>query len=90
MTDSQTPSAGARTPIEEDSATLWVSGLSCPLCATNVDKQLVKVPGVRKVDVFLNDGRVVVGFAKEPHPTREELTKAIKESGFTLNRIEVP
>jgi copper chaperone CopZ len=79
-----------QTPIAAPQAVLWVKGLSCPLCASGIDKQLLRVPGVQKVDVDLGTGRVAAAFAAEPRPSRSQLAKAVRDAGFTLDRIEVP
>lgn len=75
---------------DERNAILHVRGMSCPLCANNIDKQLLKVPGVEKVAVNLGNGEVHVRLAVAPRPTADELTRAIERSGFTLARIEMP
>ena len=80
------------TPIEAAGATLYVQGLSCPACATNVDNQLKQVSGVTAIGVNLGDGTVQVGFdgiGGKTHPSRAALARAIHNSGFTLTRIEV-
>lgn len=77
-------------PIEADSATLYVEGLSCPACATNVDHQLKRVGGVRAVMVNLGDGTVSLSLGGGARPSRADLSRAIHDSGFTLRRIEVP
>jgi copper chaperone CopZ len=82
--------ASDSTPITESTATLWVSGMSCPLCASNIDKQLTQVKGVSSVSVDLGSGRVVVQTPGETKPSRKELARAIRQSGFTLTRIETP
>ncbi len=76
--------------ITESTATLWVSGMSCPLCANNIDKQLMQVKGVSSVSVDLGSGRVVVQTPGDTKPSRKELARAIRQSGFTLTRIESP
>lgn len=78
------------TPIAENSATLYVQGLSCPACATNVDHQLMDVPGVRLVRVNLGDGTVALSLGGGQRPSRAALSRAIHDSGFTLTRIAVP
>jgi copper chaperone CopZ len=73
------------------SATLIVHGMGCPLCANNVDKQLLKVPGVDAVNVDLGTGRVTVSFASgAPRPGDDRLAKAVANSGYTLVRIQTP
>lgn len=77
-------------PIQSATITMWVQGLGCPQCATNVDKQLKRIPGVEKVKVDLGDGRVVVHRNTSQPLTRAELAQAIRDSGFTLVRMETP
>ena len=72
-------------------ATLVVYGMGCPLCANNVDKQLLKVAGVEKVNVDLGSGRVKVAFAPGvERPGDDKLAKAVSNSGYTLVRIQTP
>ena len=69
-------------------ATLIVHGMGCPLCANNIDRQLLALPGVEKVRVDLGTGSVVVTMAPENGPTAEQLADAVEQSGYTLVRIE--
>ncbi len=75
---------------EEPAVVLWVKGLACPFCTYNVERQLRKVPGVKSVDVTLETGRVTVALSKGQPPSEEQLRKAVKESGFTVDRVEMP
>ncbi len=72
------------------SATLTAYGLACPLCEHNIDKQLLKVSGVKNVDVDLGSGLVKVRFADGTQPSDKELAAAVEAGGFTLNKIERP
>ncbi len=72
------------------SATLTVHGLACPLCAHNIDKQLLKVRGVQIVNVDLGSGLVRVRFADGTQPSDSELAAAVEAGGFTLHKIERP
>jgi len=81
-------SFGAST--DPDTATLWVHGMACPQCANNVDLQLLKVPGVESVKVDMGSGRVLARLSPGSPPTRAQLEQAIRETGFTLKRIEMP
>lgn len=81
------PDLRSSRPLDGDAVTLVVSGLSCPLCASNVDQQLLRLPGVQGVSVDLAAGRIGVSL-QEPRPSPAELTRAIDQSGFTLERIE--
>jgi len=75
-------------PIKASIATLVVHGMSCPQCSTNVDKQLLAVPGVEKVMINLGTGEVNVRLAPDQQPTGNQLAAAIKKSGYTLIRID--
>jgi copper chaperone CopZ len=74
---------------EPNSATMWVHGMGCPQCAYNVDLQLLKVPGVENVKVDMGSGQVVAKLSPENPPTKEQLSTAIENTGFTLKKIEI-
>lgn len=75
-------------PIEAASAVLEVHGLSCPLCATNLDKTLESLPGVASASISLSDGLVDVEFAQTgPRPSPRDLSRSVTNAGFTLVRI---
>jgi copper chaperone CopZ len=78
----QAPAAGAARTL-----TLVVHGMGCPLCANNVDKQLLKIAGVRSVDVDLGTGSVKVRYAGAA-PTKARLARAVADSGYTLVKVE--
>ncbi len=71
-------------------ATMWVLGMSCPFCATNLEGQLEKVKGVTKISIDLGTGKVVMFLDPTMPVTKEAITKAVDNSGFTLDRIEMP
>ena len=71
-------------------AVLTVHGMGCPQCANNVDSQLMKVPGVESVSINMGSGRVLAKLSPSNHPTRDQLAKAIGETGFTLVKIDMP
>jgi copper chaperone CopZ len=75
-------------PMDGDGAEIDVAGLSCPQCASNVDLQLLRVPGVAKVEVDLGLGQIDVTFANGPHPSRRALAQAVVDSGFTVLMID--
>lgn len=85
-----TATVDAAAPLTGSSATLIVHGMSCPLCANNVDKQLLTVPGVESVKVDMGTGEVKVALAPEARVTRAQLAKAVDSSGFTLMEVRVP
>src|SRR2546421_8937565 len=75
-------------PVSPPTATLVVHGLSCPQCASNVDKQLLAVKGVQQVNANLGNRQVVVLVSQNQPPTGAQLAAAVKTSGYTLVRIE--
>jgi copper chaperone CopZ len=78
------------TPIEgADEVVLGVHGLGCPQCATNIDLQLAALPGVRAVDVDMHEGKVRVTLSGDQHPSRLDLARAVRASGFTLVSLEL-
>src|SRR5262245_51978640 len=90
VTPASTSSNSVSASASDSTAILQVQGMSCPLCANNIDKQLLGVRGVEKVTVDLGTGQVKARLSATNPPTREELTNAIMRSGFTLDRIEMP
>jgi copper chaperone CopZ len=78
----------SKTPLESSAATLYVNGLGCPLCATNVDMQLKRVPGVSNMQVDLSTGKVDIAMAGPVKPSPKRLADAIADAGFTLVKIE--
>ena len=85
---SNASSAISDKPVSPPTATLVVHGLSCPQCASNVDKQLLAVKGVQQVHVNLGNGQVVVLVSQNEPPTGAQLAAAVKKSGYTLVRID--
>lgn len=78
----------SKTPLEASAATLYVNGLGCPLCATNVDLQLKRVTGVSNMQVDLSTGKVDIAMAGPVKPSPKRLADAIADAGFTLVKIE--
>lgn len=75
--------------VAADEVVLWVSGMGCPLCATNIDKQLERLSSVKSVDVDLGTGKVRVGMlAGKPHPSPARFGEAVEDAGFTLVKVE--
>ena len=78
-------------PIAADSALLWVNGMGCPLCASNIDKHLLRLPGVSKADVDLGQGTVTLGLKPgAAHPSPARLGEAVEDAGFTLVKVQTP
>lgn len=88
VTDEDRALAASKQPITADSAVLWVNGLGCPQCATNIDLQLERVVGVTTTNVDLSNGKVTVGLTGSNRPSPARLGKAVADAGFTLVKVE--
>ena len=90
-----TPQSAATPLWEEDDwvdqhVDLVVYGLSCPLCATNLDQQVQRVPGVRNSWIDLDSGRVRVEVEEGALVDVADLARAVENAGFTLKSVETP
>lgn len=63
-------------------------GLSCPLCANNLDRQLAKVNGVERATIDLNTGAVILQLTEGHSVTPSQLRAAVDDAGFTLKEIQ--
>src|SRR5690348_5378175 len=73
MTAPTTAPSASSQPLDGSSATLVVNGMACPMCKSNINEQLLRIPGVNKVKVNLGTGEVAVAFKPDAHPTRQQL-----------------
>ncbi|MCX5691044.1 MAG: heavy-metal-associated domain-containing protein [Planctomycetota bacterium] len=89
-TTTATTAADASEPITGTTATLIVHGMSCPLCANNVDKQLRSIRGIETVHVNMGTGEATITLAPNARVTKAQLAKAIDGSGFTLTQVRIP
>ncbi len=74
-------------PLSAASATLFINGMGCPLCVSNVDKQLERVKGIDSIRVDLGAGTVHVGFVGKTRPSPAQLAEAVDNAGLTLVKI---
>ena len=84
------PSATTHAQGGVGDAVIMVRGMSCPLCAHNIEKQLTKLPEVRSVSIDLGKGRVVASLASMDVSTKWSVEKAIRDAGFTVDRVDMP
>ena len=62
-------------------------GLSCPLCAHNIDSTLRRLPGVTDVQIDLQAGRVTAALLRGKSPSADALRKAVEDSGFSVDAV---
>ena len=90
VTDEDKALAASNDPLKGDSALLYVNGMGCPLCASNIDLQLVRLKGVSSVNVDLGHGTAFLKFSGPDRPSPHAIGVAVKDAGFTLVKIESP
>jgi copper chaperone CopZ len=89
VSDEDRALAASKDALPEGPTVLWVNGLGCPQCASNIDLQLKRVRGVRDVRVDLSVGKVTLNVAGASRPSPARLGDAVADAGFTLVKIEV-
>lgn len=88
VSEADMAAAQSKEPLKADAATLYVNGLGCPLCATNIDMQLKRVKGVTGTKVDLSTGKVDIQLPSPVKPSPQRLADAVADAGFTLVKIE--
>ncbi len=93
-----TPSAAAATERYEgfvedlkDSkvAVVEVIGMVCDFCARGIEKTFNKDEFVRKIDVDLANGRVLIAYSSDKLINREEISELILANGQNVTGIEI-
>ena len=69
-----------------------VEGLVCDFCAQSIQKVFLKQPGVEKVDVNLNNGRVIIKMADvfqddEDGISNDRIVKLFLNAGYDVRAI---
>lgn len=75
------------TRVENGTVVVYAEGMGCPLCATNVDRTLTRLPGVAQVAVDLQGGAITFEVLGKERPTRGEIARAVYDAGFTVREI---
>jgi copper chaperone CopZ len=74
--------------IESPDVTVYVDGIACPFCAYGLEKKLSKLDAIQKMEVQLQEGRVLIALKDGQSLTREQIQKAVKNAGFEARKIE--
>lgn len=66
--------------------TLSIEGMHCASCATNIERSLHKVPGVKEVSisVLMKKGSVEA----DNSVSQSEIKKAVERAGYKLSAIK--
>ncbi|MGH7245279.1 MAG: heavy-metal-associated domain-containing protein [Phycisphaerales bacterium] len=86
-TAEETAQIASDKPLPPGPIVMYMNGLSCPLCATNIDKQIEPLPGVSNVKVDLSTGKVRADLVGPKTPSPQQLAKAADSAGVTLVKI---
>ncbi len=82
-----TPSTNGDSRAITEDVELVVFGLSCPLCASNLDRHVANVPGVERSWIDLSTGHVQVSLEPGAEVASSDLRRAVRDAGFTLQSI---
>ena len=65
---------------------LYIQGMHCASCASNIEKSLKKVNGVKnvRVNVIMKKGYAEI----EDNTSEGEIKNAIKKAGYTVTKME--
>lgn len=72
-----------------DTVTLTISGMTCEACATTLENELVKVPGVSAAEVRYEKKEAIIGFPKGANGPRKELLTAVSSLGYSAQFIDL-
>jgi Cu+-exporting ATPase len=64
---------------------LIIKGMHCASCATNVERSLSKVPGVKSVNVSLLTHKAVI---ESENAKEDDLKKAVSRTGYSVVNVE--
>lgn len=67
---------------------LTISGMHCASCASNVERSLRKVPGVKEVSVSLMLKKGMLELEESANVPDEELKKAVARTGYKVIGVE--
>lgn len=62
-------------------------GLACPYCAYGIEKKLMKIRGVKQVDIDMKKGLVLVTGDEKLVLNDPQLTTLFNDAGFTFRKV---
>jgi len=75
------------TPTQRGQWTVVVKGMSCPLCANNIEKQIRRVIPDATVKIDLGTGSVEVRSNSSPLDAALKIRRAVISAGFTPGEV---
>ena len=67
---------------------LTIEGMHCASCASNIERSLKKVPGIKNASVSLMLKKGTVEIDDDANVSEEELKKAVARAGYKTTKIE--
>lgn len=83
------PEVGGFPVMLQQDVELVVFGLSCPLCASNLESQFRRIPGVAGQRMDLDSGVIHVQVRQGGFVPVASLRRAVSDAGFTLQEIRL-
>lgn len=74
--------------IKMEKIKLILSGMHCASCASNIERSLKKVPGIKEVSVSLMLKKGMIELEENSNVTDEDLKKAVARAGYKLVEVE--
>ena len=81
------PTAAAADPWPANSYVIAVDGLACPYCGYGIEKQFHQRAGVKRTEIDIEQGVVVVFIEPGTRFSDDELEAIVDAGGFTLGAI---
>ncbi len=75
---------------EQKIITIQVDGLSCPFCAYGLEKKLLDIEGVEKLNIDVNSGKVELVLKENVVIDPAVIREKVDEAGFTPRDILLP
>jgi copper chaperone CopZ len=70
-------------------AIVSVKGMVCDFCARGISKTLLKDKDVKRIDVDLDNGKVLIAFSKSKEITFTEVEKKILSNGQNMSDLQI-
>lgn len=64
---------------------LTIEGMHCASCASNVERSLKKVKGVKEASVSIMTKKAII--ETEENVNQDEIKKAVEKTGFKLTEV---
>ncbi len=79
------PPRPALDEVASETVVLSVDGMTCEGCAAEIQRQLIRVPGVLHAAVSFDTSEAIVEVAASGRPANEALTGAVERAGFSAS-----